>query len=83
MTHDIDTERITRLEQKLDELLELMRPLNGLLIRQHEATKRLGLSPNALSRNGKLTKYEQIGSTRTYIEVGELAAIKKRKKRGN
>jgi hypothetical protein len=77
-------EQLDRIERKLDELLELVPVidlLGKLLIRSHEAAERLGLNKDTISQNDKIGKYEEVGHRRTYIEVGELQVIKKRKRK--
>lgn len=78
---DVDNEDLKRIEQKLDELLQLVQPLSTLLVRSHVATKQLGLNKNTLSKNRSVSKFEQVGSRRTYVEIGELLAVKKRTRR--
>jgi hypothetical protein len=68
-------------EDKLDELLELLRPLNKILVRINAAEKQLGFSKGTLSKNDKVTKYEEVGHKRTYVEIGELRVVKKRRKK--
>ena len=74
-----------RIEQKLDELLELapaIRAIGKLLIRSNEAAKRMDLNKDTLSQNKKVSRYEEVGIRRTYIELGELDVVKKRKRKG-
>lgn len=78
---DPDDDRLTRIEQKLDDMKEMVDLLGRLLVRSHDAGKRLGLSKDTLSQNDKVTKYEEVGHRRTYVEVGDLRVVKKRRKK--
>ena len=73
----------TEFEDKIDRLLEIVpiiEALGAVLVRRHTATKRAGLGQNTITANDKITKFEEIGAMRkTYIEIGELSAIKQRK----
>jgi hypothetical protein len=73
-----------RLEAKIDRLLELaptIEALGQLLIRQNKAAEQLGLNRCTLSANQKVSKYEEVGKRRTYIEVKDVQVVKKRRKR--
>jgi hypothetical protein len=73
--------QLDRIEEKLNKLLELLEPISKILVRSKTATQAMDLSKDALTRNSKVTKYEQVGHRRTYVEIGELQVIKKRGKK--
>lgn len=80
----VDQEQLNRIERKLDELLELapvLETLGRLLVRSHTAGKALGLNKTTLTQNKKVTKFEEVGHRRVYVEVGEINVVKKRKRR--
>jgi hypothetical protein len=69
---------------KLDELLELaptILMLGKLLVRIGKATRQLELNKDSLSQNKSITKYEEFGHRRTFVEIGELVVVKKRRPR--
>lgn len=75
---------IEELNRKLDVLLELaptIKALGKLLVRSHTAARRMELNKNTLSQSKHLQRFEEVGHRRTYVEVGELAVVKKRRKR--
>jgi hypothetical protein len=72
-----------QLNEKLDKLLELaptIEALGSLLVRRKTATDRLGLNRNTLDQNDNIDKYEEVGRRKTFIEVGDIAVVKKRKR---
>jgi hypothetical protein len=67
------------LEQKIDELLELapiIRALGAVVIRNGTVTDRTDLHKNTLSKRDDWVDAQK---RKTYIEVGEIAVIKRRK----
>lgn len=68
-------------EKKLDRALELLETLSKILVRSNAAAKALGLNKDTLSQSNKISRYEEVGHRRTYVEVGELSVIKKRRKK--
>lgn len=73
-------EQANRLEEKLDKLLELAPTIDALgsvLVRRNAAIERTGLSKNVFNDKG----FEEIGKRKTFVEVSEIAAVKKREKR--
>jgi hypothetical protein len=77
-------EQATRLEQKLDQLLELaptIEALGSVLVRRKTVVDRVGLNKNTLSQNKNIDKYEAVGERKTFIEVGDISVVKRRKKR--
>jgi low affinity Fe/Cu permease len=80
------TEDISRLEDKLDELLEalpLIYALGAILVPRQTVNERVGLNKNTLAQNENVTKYEEVGKRKTYVEVGSVAVVKQRKRRVN
>ena len=75
----MDSEQLSRVEKKLDQLLELLQPISKILVRSKEVVKALGLNKDTLSQNRKVSKYEEVGHRRTYVEIGEVSVVKKRK----
>lgn len=76
------TEDLSRLEEKLDEVLKalpMIYALGSVLVRRQTAIERIGLNKNTLDQNPNITKYEEDGHRRTYVEVGEIAVVKQRK----
>jgi hypothetical protein len=77
-------EQAERLEQKLDKILELaptIEALGSILVRRKTVVDRVGLNKNTLSQNKNIEKYEAVGERKTFIEVGEIAVVKRRKRR--
>lgn len=77
-------EQAERLEQKLDKILELaptIEALGSVLVRRQTVVDRVGLNKNTLSQNKNIEKYEAVGERKTFIEVGEIAVVKRRKRR--
>lgn len=80
------TDDLTRLESKLDELLKalpMLYALGAILVPRHVVNQRVGLNKNTLEQNRDVTKYKVEKSNRTYVEVGEISAIVKRKAKRN
>jgi hypothetical protein len=78
------TDSQNELDARLDAITRqapVLDALGRVLIRSKTATERAGLHPTTLSKNKKTEKFEQVGSTRTYIELGELAVVQKRRSR--
>lgn len=76
-------EQASRLEKKIDQLLELAPTIEGLgaiLVRRQTATNRLELNKNTLSSH---PGFEGIGENKTYIEVKEISVIRRRKRGHN
>ena len=68
------------LEQKIDKLLELaptIEALGSVLIRRTTVLERAGLNKNTLNSR---EKFEEVGKRKTYIEIGEIRAVKSRKR---
>ncbi len=78
MTED-QADRLERLEALLLDLAPTINALGSVLVRQSNATERMGLSKNTLAQNKKLEKFEGIGELKTLITVSDLAVVKRRK----
>lgn len=75
-------EQADRLEKKIDQLLALAPTIDALgsvLVRRNNVTERLGLNKNTLSQNGNIAKFEESGSRKTFIEIGDVAVLRQRK----
>jgi hypothetical protein len=78
----VDKDQADRIERKLDQILELAPTIDSLgqiLVRQGAATNRLGLNRNTLAKNDKVEKFEEVGGRKTYIQIADIAAVKRRK----
>jgi len=79
MTED----QATRLEDKLDQLLELkpaLLALGELLVEADFITKAKGLNPKTISKNRTLDKYQGFGQRKLLVKVSALNVIKQRKR---
>jgi hypothetical protein len=76
-----NNEQLDRIEAKLDELLEQVGALTKILVRSKTAAKQMGLNKDTLTRNKKISKYEEVGHRRTYVEIGEVGVIRKRERK--
>lgn len=74
-------ERLTRIEQTLESIVPVISALGKLLVRSHEAGKALDLGRDTLTKNTDISQYEEVGRRRTFVEVGEISVIKKRRKK--
>lgn len=75
------TDDLTRLEEKIDALLDALPAIDALaslLIPMPVAVERTGLHRNTLDRK---SVYNEVGKRKSYIEVREIQAVKRRKKR--
>lgn len=75
-------EQADRLEKKIDQLLELAPTIDALgsvLVRRNNITERLGLNKNTLAQNSNIAKFEESGSRKTFIEIGDVAVLRQRK----
>lgn len=73
-------EQAERLEEKLDRVLEALPVLDALgklVIRRQSAVDRTGINKNTLANH---PGFEEIGKRKTYIEIGEIAVVKQRKR---
>lgn len=76
-------DNLKRIEQKLDELLELapaLSALNSLLIEADYVTKAKGLNKNTISQNDGLEKFNGIGSRKVLVKLESVAVLKQRKR---
>jgi hypothetical protein len=88
---EVDKETAERIEAKLDKILEneaklleitpVIAAMGPVLIRRKTANERTGMDPKTITQNGKIDKYEEVGHRRVFIEVGDLAVIKQRRRR--
>lgn len=80
-----DLERIEKKldEQQriLDEALPIIQVLGAILVQRKVANQRLGLNKNTLAKNDKVAKYEEDGHRRTYVEVRDLAVLRRQKRK--
>lgn len=73
---------ISRLEKKLDQVLELapiIEALGQILVQRKQVNQRVGLNKNTLNQNSKITKYEDTGERKTYIKIEDISVVRKRK----
>ncbi len=76
-------EQAQRLEEKLDrlaplvEMLPIIEALGRVVIRRQTAVDRTGMSKNTLAAH---PAFEEIGKRKTFIEIGEIAVVKQRKR---
>jgi hypothetical protein len=73
-------EQAARLEEKLDRLdriTPIIEALGAILVRRNTVNDRVGLNKNTLNNK---PAFEEIGKRKTYIEVGEVAVVKRRKR---
>jgi hypothetical protein len=78
-----DSDRIDELTEKVDRLLELaptIEALGRILIRRRTAAKRGVLHRTTIDKNKNIDKFEEVGHKRTFIEIGDVAVIKQRKR---
>lgn len=74
--------QLDRIEKKLDELLALaptIRALGKVLLRVKDAAPSAGVTHAAFNNNKSITKYEQVGHKRVFVEIGSVDVLKKRK----
>jgi hypothetical protein len=80
-----DLERIEKKlddqQRVLDDVLPILYALGSILVPRQTVNERVGLNKNTLAQNDKVTKYEAVGVRKTYVEIGEVAVVKQRKKR--
>jgi hypothetical protein len=80
---EIEREEFDLLNAKLDRILQMETTVNALgriLIRRRTAVDR-GVSAATIDGNNKISKLEEIGHKRTYVEIGEVAVIPQRKRK--
>lgn len=78
------SEDLERIEKKLDEVLAalpMIHALGSVLVRLNTVNERVGLNKNTISQNDKIPKYEIEKQRKTFIEVKDIAVIKKRKRK--
>lgn len=77
MTED----RLAAIEKTLDELAPIVRALGDILVQRKVVNERVGLNKNTLAQNPNVTKFEDVGSRRTLIQVSDITVIKRKKNR--
>lgn len=77
-------EQADRLEKKLDRLLDLaptIEALGSVLVRRSNINERMGYDKNTISQNKSISKFEEKDGRKTFIEIGDVAVIRQRKRR--
>jgi hypothetical protein len=77
------TDDLRRIEEKLDEVIDalpLLRALGEVLVQRKTVNERMGLNKNTISQNKNIKKFEEAGHRKTYIEIGDIAVVKQRKR---
>lgn len=69
-------EQLLELNAKLDRILPIIEALGSVVIRRKDVVDRAGLNKNTL--NGK-DMLEEVGKRKTYIAIGEIPVVKRRK----
>jgi hypothetical protein len=77
MTED----RLAAIERTLEELAPIVRALGDILVQRKVVNERVGLNKNTLSQNPNVTKFEDVGSRRTLIQISDIAVVKRKKTR--
>lgn len=73
-------EQAERIEQKLDRLLELestIHALGAVVIRRQTVIDRTDINKNAFNKG---RAFEEKGKVKTFIEIGEIKAVIRRKR---
>jgi hypothetical protein len=71
---------LRRLQQQVDYLTQLVKPLCDLLIYADDVTKARGLNKNTISQNDKLEKYNKPGERKLLISIASVPVIRNRKR---
>jgi len=80
----ITHKQFAELSAKLDAViaaLPTIYALGNVLVRQKDASNALGCGKNTIPNNPQITKYEPIGERKTFVSIGELRVVQKRKKK--
>lgn len=75
-------EQLKELNEKLDRIVDALPTIEALgriLIRRRTAARR-GIAETTIDTNKTIQKFEEIGHKRTFVEIGEVAVIQKRKR---
>lgn len=81
---NLNQKTLAELSRKLDAVIDalpVIYALGSVLVRLNDANDALGLGKNTISNNPQITKYEPIGERKTFVSVGDLRVVKKRKRK--
>jgi len=73
-----------RIEKKLDAVIDalpVIYSLGSVLVRLKDANDALGIGEHTISNNPNITKYEPIGERKTFVSIGDLSVVRKRKRK--
>lgn len=79
---NITHKEFAELSQKLDAVIDalpVIYALGSVLVRLKDANDALGVGKNTLSNNNAITKYEAVGERKTFVSVGDLRVVEKKK----
>ena len=71
---------IKQLQEQIDYLTRIVKPLYDLLIYADDVTKAMGLNKNTISQNDKLEKYNKPGERKILLSLASVPVIRNRKR---
>lgn len=72
------TDDLARLEEKIDRISDIVERLGIVIVRRADVINRAGLHKDRLNNT---PGFEEQGKRKTYIEIGEIPVVKRRKRK--